>query len=116
MKLIDAVNKAKALKLPWLTIGDDGSMYAFKYKPKNDLRDAKEWHLLGVNDWDYSEDEVEELDWHEYEVRDWTKCIVDVRTLKLKGKVSCDTCKFNHEEYVDICCAPCFECNEWEPK
>ncbi len=115
MKLIDAVNKAKASELTWLTIDDDGSMYAFKYEPKSYLRAEKEWHLYD-DDWDYSEDEVEELDRHEYEVRDWTKCVIDVRTLKLEGEKSCDNCKFDHEAYGGIRCLLCGGYSEWEPK
>ena len=82
MKLIEAVQMTKKYKLHWLTIDKNGCLYAFLYQPSPN-KTIEEWHRGGDSDYNYDWDEIYQLTNHEYPVKDWTKCIVDVRTLTL---------------------------------
>ena len=83
MKLIDAIRECRRLGLTWLTIDKNGYMCCFKFLPSTTKRhNTDEWHSLYL-DCNYNDTNVKLLDDHEYPVKDWTKCIINVNEIRV---------------------------------
>ncbi len=90
MELIKAVNKAKGLGMPWIAIDNDLEIYTY----------SKEPHHTRFKQWNNSDSPHMYLGNHEYPIGDWSKCILDVRTLTLKGEKHSINEQVQHSELL----------------
>lgn len=81
MKLYDAVQEAKQAGYAYVAIDKDGEMYGYKIKPIH-LLNHNSWGFRGDN---YRADVCMFLGKFEYVVVDYTKNILNVNDLTLRG-------------------------------